>query len=153
MIKCNNTHFSNEYADTTLHHAVFGSLDFVNALLAAGCDPLHRDNQGRTPLQSLYQGTRFWLGSKRFNNITALVAAGDRSWRCVPTPCPGLEAAMVSVWHMLLMPEVVKRLENPPHNLIELFPRMDDDDEMKKVVQEVLRGLHHHVFGFPRLKE
>jgi hypothetical protein len=30
--------------------------------------------------------------------VTLLVAAGDRQWRCVPTPCPGLEAALVPVW-------------------------------------------------------
>ena len=30
-------------------------------------------------------------------NIAALVATGDRSWECVPTPCPGLEAAMLPV--------------------------------------------------------
>ena len=71
--------------------------------------------------------------------ITALVAAGDRSWECVPTPCPGLEAAMLSVWQAAPdeLPELVKRL----------------DEEMKKVVQEVLRVLHRHFSSYPHLKD
>ena len=55
------------------------------------------------------------------------------------------------VWHGAPT-ELAKHLENPPQNLIELFPRLDDD-VMKKVVQEVLRGLHLHYAGFPELKE
>ena len=47
------------------------------------------------------------------------------------------------------LPELVKRMENPPQNLIELYARMDDDEEMKKVVHEVLRVLHRHYAGFP----
>ena len=141
---------------TPLHVAELGSsLENVKALLAAGSDPLHRDNQGRTPLNSVYEERRkFGFSAKHFNIITALVAAGDRSWQCVPTPCPGLEAAMVSVWQAAPdeLPELFKRMENPPQNLIELFPRMDDE-EMKKVVQEVLRVLHHHLAGFLHLKE
>ena len=60
---------------------------------------------------------------------------------------------MLSVWQAAPdeMPELVKRLEDPPQNLIELLPRMSE--EMKKVVQEVLRVLHHHFAGFPHLKE
>ena len=54
----------------------------------------------------------------------------------MPTPCPGLEAAMLSVWQAAPdeMPELLKRMENPPQNLIDLCSRMDDD-VMKKVVQ------------------
>ena len=112
----------------------------ITALLAAGCDPLHQDNQGRTPLHFFYKthnGEPF--SAYHFNTITALVAAGDCSWQCVPTPCPGLKAAMVSVW------------QTAPDEMHELFKRLDD--EMKKVVQEVLRVLHHHFSGFPHLKE
>ena len=133
------------------------SVDAISALLAAGCDPLHRDNQGRTPLQYQYERhNEEPFSADHFNTITALVAAGDRSWQCVPTPCPGLEAAMVSVWQAAPdeMPELVKRMENPPQTLLELYARMDDDDDvMKKVVQEVLRGLHRHLTGYPHLKE
>ena len=50
------------------------------------------------------------------------------------------------------MPELLKRMENPPQTLIELYARMDDD-VMKKVVQEVLRVLHRPFSGFPHLKE
>ena len=85
--------------------------------------------------------------------LIQLVAAGDRSWECVPTPCPDLEAAMLSVWQAAPdeLPELVKRMENPPQNLIELYARMSE--EMKKVVQEVLGVLHRHYAGFPHLKE
>ena len=146
---------SNTEGQTLLHYAASSSrVDFVNALLDAGCDLLQRDNRGRTPLQHLYERNRYiGVSAKHFNNITAFVAAGDRSWECVPTPCPGLQRAMLSVW--LNAPdeltELVKHMENPPQTLIELFPRMDE--EMKKVVQEVLRGLHHHFAGYPHLKE
>ena len=138
---------------TPLHYAA--SVDAVPALLAAGAGPLHRDNRGRTPLQNHYYERRYMgFYEEECNVITALVAAGDRSWECVPTPCPGLEAAMLSVWQNAPdeLPELVKRLGyNPPQTLIELFPRMDV--EMKKVVQEVLRGLHHHFAGYPELKD
>ena len=145
-------------AQTPLHEVAWSSsVDVLKALLAAGCDPLHQDNQGRTPLQYLYEARRNrGFSADHFNIITALVAAGDRSWECVPTPCPGLEAAMLSVWQAAPdeMPELVKRMENPPQTLLELYARMDDDDDvMKKVVQEVLRGLHRHLTGYPHLKE
>ena len=159
--------------------ALWSSVDVVTALLDAGADPLHRDNDGSTPLQCLYEircrnisaaqlhGDRhpsisLIFRARRNPNfsadhshiITALVAAGDRSWEFVPTPCPGLEAAMLSVWQNAPdeLPELVKHMENPPQTLIELYARMDDE-EMKRVVQEVLRVLHRHVFGFPHLKE
>ena len=131
---------------TALHSAAWrSSVDVVNALLNANCDPLHRDNLGCTALQNIFQRRpNRYLSSDNFNSITTLVAAGDRSWESMQIPCPGLEAAMLSVWQAAPdeMPELVKRMKNPPQSLIELFPRMDD--AMKKVVQEVLRGLHHH---------
>ena len=141
---------------TPLHRATLRSpVEIVNALLDAGCDPLHRDNNGRTPLQyaSNTQAHLPFIHASP-DVFTALVAAGDRSWECVPTPCPGLEAAIVSVWQASPqeLPELVKRLENPPQTLIELYARMDDE-EMKKAVQEVLRVLHHHFSGFPEVKE
>ena len=62
---------------------------------------------------------------------------------------------MLSVWQAApdKLPELVKCMENPPQTLIQLYARMDDDDVMKKVVQEVLRLLHHHFAGFPEVKE
>ena len=148
---------ADQYGRTPLHHAALtSSVYFVNGLLAAGSDPLHRDNEGHTPLQHLFD-RRFnntHLYAHHFKAIITLVAAGDRSWECVPTPCPGLEAAMLSVWQAAPdeMPELVKRMENPPNSLSELCSRMDDD-VMKKIVQEVLRGLHHHYAGYPEVKE
>jgi hypothetical protein len=132
---------ANEDGQTPLYHAAcIPFVQIVNALLAAGCDPLHRDNYGRTPLQHYYYQRRNRnFSADLFNIIIALVAAGDRSWECVPTPCLGLEAAMVSVWQAAPgeMPELVKRL----------------DEEMKKVVQEVLRVMHRPFSSFPHLQE
>ena len=131
----------NARGETPLYGAAWlSSVDVINALLAAGCDPLHRYIGGRTSLQCLCEERNeepFF--AEEFIIITALVAAGDRSWQCVPTPCPGLEAAMVSV------------LQAAPDEMPELFKRLDE--EMKKVVQEVLRVLHHHFSSFPHLKE
>ena len=151
---------ANAEGKTPLHVAVGWSFGEVTiALLAGGSDPLHQDNHGRTPLRFCYEdfyevrGIRDFSADE-FNIITALVAAGDRLWQCVPRPCPGLEAAMLSVWQAAPdeLPELVKHMENSPQNLIELYVRMNDE-EMKKVVQEVLRGLHRHYAGFPHLKD
>ena len=144
---------ANARGQTPLHSAAWSSsVDVVNALLAAGSDPLHRDNRGRTPLQYLYKGHDVF-SAKHFKIMTTLVAAGDRSWRCVPTPCRGLKRAMLSVWQAAPdeLPRLVKRMKNPPQNLAELVPRMNKD--MKKVVKEVRRVLDHHFAGFPELKE
>ena len=134
---------ANAEGRTPLHVAAFfmrSSVETVNVLLAAGSDPLHQDNDGRTPLQHLYERHRnIGFSAAQFSIITALVAAGDRSWQCVPTPCPGLEAAAVSVW------------QAAPDELSELFKRLNE--EMKKVVQEVLRVLHRHFSSYPHLKE
>ena len=148
-----DSNIADSMGHTPLHSAVF-SVDVINALLAGGGDPLHQDNDRRTLLQCLYQIFNTNFSAEHFNIITTLVAAGDRSWECVPTPCPGLEAAMVSVWQAAPeeLPELVKRMENPPQNSIELYARIGDE-KMKKVVQEVLRVLHHHFSGFPHLKE
>ena len=146
---------SNARGQTRLHDvACWSPSGAVNALLAAGADPLHRDNRGRTPLKNLHARNLDWgIPAERFNITTALVVAGDRSWEFVPTPCPGLEAAMLSVWQNAPdeLPQLVKRLYKRPQTLIELFPRMDE--EMKKVVQEVLRVLHHHFAGYPEFKD
>ena len=147
---------ADSWGRTPLHSAARrSSVDVVNALLAGGGDPLHHDNHnhGHTALQLLFNQRRDF-SAEQFKIITALVAAGDRSWECVPTPCPGLEAAMLSVWQNAPddLPELVKRMENPPQSLIELYARIHDE-EMKKVVQEVLRVLHRHFAGFPHLKE
>ena len=150
-----DSNIANSAGRTPLHCAAgHSSVPVVNALLDAGSDPLHQDNDRRTPLQYFdYYKHHRGFSAEEFKIFTALVAAGDRSWRCVPTPCPGLEAAMLSVWQAAPeeLPELVKRLKNPPQNLTELVPRMDDDDEMKKVVQEVLRVLHFA--GYPEVKD
>ena len=77
---------ANAEGRTPLHEAAQdsrASVETVNALLAAGSDPLHQDNDGRTPLQYLYHEKNrysFNFPANKLNIITALVAAGDRSW-------------------------------------------------------------------------
>ena len=53
----------------------------MDALLAAGADPLHQDNDGRTTLQYQYEvkHNEEPFSAVEFKVITALVAAGDRS--------------------------------------------------------------------------
>ena len=152
-----DSNIANPEGRTPLHlAALHSSFDVITALLDVGCDPLHQDNNGRTPLQYLYERhDEEAFSVYHCNIITALVAAGDRSWECVPTPCPGLEAAMLSVWQNAPdeLPELVRRLNDPPGTLVELYAHMDGDDAMKKVVQEVLRVLHRHFAGFSHLKE
>ena len=125
-----NVHATNSDGQTALHKASLkvgyestvacGGVDaeLVKALIRSGCDPLQQDDYGRTPLQygwsEVKEDEEYYHMSPHV--ITALVTAGDRSWECVPTPCPGLEAAMLSVWQNAReeLPELYARLENPP---------------------------------------
>ena len=135
-----NPNSVDRYGEIPLHLAAYGSsVNNVTALLDAGSDYLHENNDGETPLRNTHYGR---LYVKEFDIITALVAAGDRSWECVPTPCPGLEAAMLSVWKNAPdeFPELVKRLENPPQSMSDLFPRLPE--EIKEAVHAVLRGTY-----------
>ena len=165
-----NPNIADTSGRTPLYYAaVRASVEIVTALLDAGCDPWHRDNNGRTVLQWVHHKQQnddvdvvvddddddddsdiFKEFPAKFNIITALVAAGDRAWECVPTPCPGLEAALTSVWRTAPdeLPEIIKRMENPPQNIVELFPRMDE--EMQCVVQEILKVVHR--VSLPQLK-
>ena len=128
-----------------LYDKVSESNNLVTPLVDAGCDPLQKCRMfRRTSLQSFYRNNNSAFIRCRLQNVVALVAAGDRSWQCVPTPCPGLEKAMLSVWKAAPdeLPEVIRRMENPPQSVSELFPRLDD--EMKRVVHEVLRGVNKY---------
>ena len=139
--------FTDDFGKTPLHCLMesYGEsaewVGILEALLAAGGNPLHQDNHGRTPLQEelLFLHRLQYYG---FIIITKLVAAGDRSWQCVPTPCPGIEKALVSVWTTAPseLHEIIKRMENPPQTMEEFFPRMPD--EMKEVVRAILGALH-----------
>jgi ankyrin repeat protein len=129
------------------------SLKIVNTLLNAGCDPLCQDDRGLTALQRLSMHRHERIGDSEdedFLVFAALVAAGDRLWEDVPTPCPGLETAMMSVWKEAPdeLPEIIERMETPPQTVEQLFPHLDGD--MKRVVQEILRVNHRH---FPHLKD
>ena len=107
------------------------------ALLDAGCDPLLRDGDRETPLHRLYCDGFHGSDEDYFQVFTALVAAGDRSWQYVPIPCPGIEAAMESVWENAPgeLPELLKRMENPPQTMMQLFHRMPDG--MKQLLPRV----------------
>ena len=130
--------------------------EIIKTLLDAGSDPclVNHDGDERMALQALHHClqtddadgffTTHYNEEWGFQVATALVAAGDRSWECVPTPCPGIEAALTRVWKAAPseVHEIVKRMENPLQTLEELFPRMPD--EMQCVVQEILRVVHHY---------
>jgi hypothetical protein len=58
-----------------------------------------------------------------------LVAAGDRQWACVPSPCPGLESALLSVW------------KEAPQELGQLAARLEP--EVKRRIRAALCTLHH----------
>ena len=140
-----NPNAADDAGRTALHKATGAespSFEMVNALLTAGSDPLHRDNNDETPLSYLHPTYAYDNDEDYHKIITALVAAGDRAWACVPTPCPGIAAALTKVWKAAPteVREIVKRMENPPQNVAELFPRLDD--EMQEVVQVILKGVH-----------
>lgn len=118
----------------------------VEALLAAGADPCAVDGAGYTPLCRMHAMGIFNREydyykplSVRCRIATRLVAAGDRSWACLPTPCPGLEKALVSVW------------KTAPEDLPELVRRLEPLAVAK--IQDTLRALHHGARPFKGLPE
>jgi hypothetical protein len=122
---------------TPLHYAaMFKCLVSVKALLRAGADPCVMDDRECTPLS--YVSASFAVDEDELNRkcriATALVAAGAREWQYVPTPCPGLETALVPVWEK--EPE-----ERASQELSQLFRRLEPTVQAK--IQETLRALHH----------
>jgi hypothetical protein len=98
----------------------------VAALLAAGADACITDAKGHTPLRSCFTDNE---GYSEFRIIAMLVAAGDRQWAYVPSPCPGLELALRSVW------------TEAPQELPQLAARLEPG--AKRRIQAVLCVLHH----------
>lgn len=62
-----------------------------------------------------------------------LVAAGDRNWAVLPTPCWGLQTILGTIW------------EEAPEDLPQFFAHLDDT--IKEVVQVLLRVLHRNLPG------
>lgn len=106
-------------------------------LVEAGADVLHKDDNGLTAMQGLnhyFSGIEMYVmtqGRMRpcFNTAVALVAGGDRNWDCVPSPCPGLERALVNVWR------------NTPQHLPLLFKKLEKTVQAR--IQLYLQILHH----------
>jgi ankyrin repeat protein len=115
------------YQRTPLHSAAVNRhTECVAALLAAGADACITDNAVDTPIFSCFAYRRDY---SEFRIIAMLVAAGDRQWAHVPSPCPGLESALLSVW------------KETPQELPELAARLDS--EVKRRIQAALCVLHH----------
>ena len=102
-----NVNVQNEVGDTALHiAAVQGRIEIVEVLLKAGADASIKNTRGQTALQAASSRFNFYqfredplyTGDCWFPLIANLVAAGDRSWDCVPSPCPGLGRAMLPVF-------------------------------------------------------
>lgn len=113
----------------------------VESLIQAGIDVKHRNKHGLTPLQALSQKYHS-SGSERRKKkddfyvsiqdvdaaITDLVIAGDRSWPEVPTPCVGLEKALLPIY------------KEAPEDLPQLFQRLEP--RLQDVVRNTLILLH-----------
>ena len=95
--------------NTAIHRAALHcDPALVRVLAAWGADPIRPNKFGQRPLQYVSA----W-DNGRYHTIAALVAAGDRDWACVPSPCPGLEGALGAVWRAAPheLPQLVARLE------------------------------------------
>lgn len=123
--------------DTALHiAAVQGMINKVEMLLEFGADASIKNDRGQTALQAASSRFTFYemredpmyTGGAWFPVISLLVAAGDRSWDHVPTPCPGLGRAMLPVWLAA------------PQDLPYLFARLPK--KMKELVHASLRAMH-----------
>jgi ankyrin repeat protein len=112
---------------TPLHNAAhFSYSECVAALLAAGADACVTDKEGLTPLLYSFVNREDY---SEFRIIAMLVTAGDRQWAHVPSPCPGLEAALLSVW------------TDAPQELGQLAARLEP--EVKRRIRAALCVLHH----------
>jgi ankyrin repeat protein len=98
----------------------------VATLLAAGADACIPDKDEQTPLLRYFARHK---NSEDFRTFVMLVAAGDRQWAYVPSPCPGLEAALLSVW------------KEAPQDLPLLFSRLTP--EVKRRIRAALCTMHH----------
>lgn len=140
----------NEDGKTRLHDASYIQTDNIEVLLClleAKADPFVKDNCGRTPLEVLhaiyFPTENPWGGQEMYRrevypNMVILVAAGDRNWQCVPSPCPGLEGVLKTAW------------KEAPEELQELFRRLEAP--VQKKMQNVLRVLHRNLSRVEELR-
>jgi ankyrin repeat protein len=116
-----------DYHRTPLHFAAsHRHPECVAALLADGADACITNAQGQTPLIYSFANNEDY---SEFRIIAMLVAAGDRQWARVPSPCPGLESALLLVW------------KDAPEELPQLAARLEP--EVKRRIQAALCTLHH----------
>jgi hypothetical protein len=115
------------YHRTPMHGAArYRQPECVTALLAAGADACITEIHGRSPV------LRCFAKDAEYSDIriiAMLVAAGDRQWACVPSPCPGLVSALMSVW------------KEAPEELPQLAARLTPG--VKRRIQAALCTLHH----------
>jgi ankyrin repeat protein len=117
---------SGQLHNTPLHWAAHNRRpECVAALLAAGAGACITDADGRTPLLFGFADNEHY---SRYRIVAMLVAAGDRQWARVPTPCPGLESALLSVW------------KDAPEELVQLFSHLEDP--VKRRIQAALCTMH-----------
>lgn len=139
----------NNTGETPLHVAMHvGQVDAISTLINAGADVTKRNAKGESPMEVLYECSRethlMWHGPDEeawdgFNELESdiaaiLIAAGSREWQFLRVPSPGLERALVNV------------LSKTPEDAREVFIRLEG--RVQKVVQEMLRCLHHYLPGY-----
>lgn len=128
----------NRLGNTALHMAAQSNfcddtaIATLSTLIEAGANVLCKTNYSYTPLQIVSLGhefrRHFCTDAFSYEGMVLLMAAGDRNWECVPTPCPGLEQALLPVWR------------DAPEDLPELYGRLTN--VMKYRIQMCLRVLH-----------
>lgn len=128
-----------------LHYAIArgAKADVFRALLAAGCDPVARDDAGRTALQYAMAERPFtWpdpgndLNAEHKDVLIELIAAGDMdSWEALPADMelPGAERLLWPVYNAA------------PERLREVARRLPA--AAREQLQAALRGLHRLTGG------
>ena len=116
-------------------------LAMLNWSLDAGADPTQVDADGLTPARFLKKMTLgFGNDATRGRGLAAIsplhvalmaLAAGDKCYDCLPSPCLGIGNALLLVWN------------NDPKNLYCLFNKLEKS--LKIRVQTVLKVLHRRL--------
>ena len=113
-------------------------------LIDAGVDVESRNADGHTAIHVLMNTNGLKSESAGAWRVLvqpmagSLVSAGCRSWDAVPTPCNGIERALLPLW------------KKHPEDLCILMSRLKED--LKPVLRTFLICLHHHLPGHPELQ-
>ena len=124
----------------------YGHFDIIAALLEAGAAINLKENQGRSALYyavlrtgdaALRAATLLVKCGARTDKMiqlpqmcVAVIAAGYPDWSVIPSPCPGLQQAVLAVW----------RRPTSSDDLPQLFKRLQSD--VQERVRTVLLSLH-----------